>query len=92
MEPLKTKKILLTRKWSGHEAGEIVEEWEVTVDSMIRKGYGQEYKPKPPRPETSTNKGPEVETMVTEPPAETAEVRPRRRRRGRPRKQESEGQ
>lgn len=36
-----TKRILLTRDWSGHKAGEIVEEWDKTVESMVRKGYGE---------------------------------------------------
>lgn len=45
-----TKKVLLTRKWSGHEAGELIEEQDYTADSMIRKGYGVSYKEPKPKP------------------------------------------
>jgi hypothetical protein len=66
---MKTKKVLLTRQWSGHAAGEIVEEWEVTADSMIRKGFGTEYR-EPPR------RRPRAETADAPPVAETADATP----------------
>lgn len=76
-----TKKIRLTRPWSGHRAGEVIEEWEVTVASMIRKGYGTEYhKPKPApaaeplHPEKPGS--PPIEAAMLTPAAETATAPP----------------
>jgi hypothetical protein len=82
---MQTKRILLTRQWDGHAAGEVVEEWVVTVDSMIRKGYGLEVKPEPkparrepPAPETTVNspRGPVVETATAQGPPEQAIATP----------------
>jgi len=76
-----TKKVLLTRAWSGHEPGEIITEWEVTADSMIRKDYGipyEEPKPQPARPqrEVVLPRGPTVETADAPGAAEAAVVSP----------------
>lgn len=82
MEPQQpTKKILLTKPWSGHQAGEVIEEWEVTVDSMIRKGYGTLYEdPKPRKLEreivTPQPRGPFAETADARGAAEQAVVSP----------------
>jgi hypothetical protein len=67
----RTKKVLLTRDWSGHAAGEIVEEWVVTADSMIRKGYGQEYHE--PRGQM---RQPKAETADAQPAIETTNAAP----------------
>ena len=73
-----TKRILLTRKWSGHEAGEIIEEQDFTVDSMIRKGYGTLYRgPQPSAAQKLEVPGsPPIETAMLTPPAETATTGP----------------
>jgi len=68
-----TKRILLARKWSGHEAGEIVEEQDFTVDSMVRKGYGVEIAPPRVKPR---GRGPAAETAVAPPAAETMDATP----------------
>jgi hypothetical protein len=79
------KKVLLTRLWSGHQAGEVVEEDAPCADSMVRKGYGVPYeepkrvkqsRPASPKPQSH---GPAVETADSTSPAaaETAEVTPR---------------
>ena len=68
-----TKRILLTQKWSGHEAGEIVTEEDFTVDSMVRKGYGQEI-PEASKPKATSR--PPIETAMRTPPSETATTGP----------------
>jgi hypothetical protein len=58
------------------------------AESMVRKGYGEIVKPKPPKqpeaavqePVSLSDKGPVAETADTAPPEETADVRPRIRR------------
>lgn len=69
-----TKKIQLIREWSGHQAGEIVEEQDFTVESMIRKGFGVPYEGSRVK---SHPKGPVVETTKAAPAAETMDARPR---------------
>ncbi len=68
-----TKRILLTRLWAGHPAGEIVEEQDFTVDSMVRKGYGKEL---PAAGELEIPGNPPIETTMLTPPAETAAAGP----------------
>lgn len=69
------KKIRLTRLWAGHQPGEIVEEDAPCADSMIRKGYGVEYK-EPERKKKPFGRGPAAETAVVNPVAERAVVTP----------------
>lgn len=61
-----TKRILLTRMWDGHPAGEIIEEADFTVDSMVRKGYGHEI----------TGRRAKAETTTANPIAEMADAAP----------------
>jgi len=89
---MEKKRVLLTRLWSSHQPGEIVEEDAPCADSMVLKGYGTivtrrpPAKPVPEPPaETAASpelgaKGPEVETTDAPPVAETADVTPQRRR------------
>lgn len=73
------KRILLTRKWDGHDAGEIIEEADYTVESMIRKGYGTPYvEPKSSKVEREVvlPRGPVVETADLPGAAEAAVVSP----------------
>lgn len=73
-----TKRICLTRLWDGHPAGEIVEEQDFTVDSMVRKGYGTEItRQEPSRPRAKSGRGPKAETADANPVAETADATPK---------------
>lgn len=73
-----TKKVRLIRPWSGHAAGEIIEEWVVTADSMIRKGFAVAYVPE-------THRTPMAETATAPSPPEAAVLTPQinKRHRGR---------
>lgn len=69
---MKTKLIQLTRLWDGHPAGEIIEEADFTVDSMVRKGYGNVISARPaPR-----GRKPKVEVADAVQAAQTADVTP----------------
>lgn len=61
-----TKKVRLIREWSGHQAGEIIEEWTVTADSMIRKGYAVAYEsPRVPTVEAAQAPAPPEAAVLT---------------------------
>ncbi len=88
-----TKWIQLDRPWSGHTAGETLEEQDYTVDSMVRKGYGHivpaPKKAKAEQPPalqreiiTPQPHGPEVETADAYGAAEAAVVSPQIGKRG----------
>jgi hypothetical protein len=80
---MEKKKVLLTRLWDGHAAGEVVEEDAPCADSMVRKGYGIPYE-EPKKPKSTKNrdvegpgKGPRVETADAQPAVEQAVVTPK---------------
>lgn len=70
-----TKRIKLVRPWSGHAAGEVIEEADFTVDSMVRKGYGIELPAAKPI-KAKAGKGPPAETAMLKPGIETEDARP----------------
>ena len=66
---MKMLSVRLTKKWSGHEAGETVTVEDYTAESMVRKGYGDLVKAAP-------RERPKAETTMATPPAETADNPP----------------
>jgi hypothetical protein len=72
---MEKKRVLLTRKWSTHEAGEIIEEDAPCAESMIRKGYGVPYTARAAKKDKNA-KGPVAETETLTPESETADARP----------------
>ncbi|MDD4890148.1 MAG: hypothetical protein PHU85_09475 [Phycisphaerae bacterium] len=66
---MKMLSVTLSKKWSGHKAGETVTVEDYTAESMVRKGYGEIVKPTP-------RQKPAAETTMAMPAAETADNPP----------------
>lgn len=67
----KPARVLLTRKWSDWDAGDIITMDSEKADRVIAKGYGEHYKP-------PKSRGPKVETATAEPQGEKAVVTPQK--------------
>ena len=75
MSKVKMSDVLLERKWSGHEAGEVVTVEDYTAKSMVRKNYGRIITASE-RKKIESAKNRQVETAMLNPDSEDATITP----------------